>query len=87
MNSNKQLFKITYISILDGAKHTYMNIGFESYERAEREKDLLEKEYKKRWSEYSDDEIREMYINGTKMYISMFGRDFKVEPIKLRNYL
>lgn len=64
-----------------------MNIGFESPERAEREKDLLEKEYKKRWSEYSDDEIREMYINGKRMCISMYGRDFKVEPVKLKKSL
>jgi len=84
VSSSKQYWKLTYLSILDGQRHTYMNIAFESPERAQREQDALELEYQKRWSKWTDDEIRQMYINGTQMYVSIIGRDYEVEPIKLR---
>jgi hypothetical protein len=61
-----------------------MNIGFESPEAAQREADKLQVEYQKRWSEWTDDQIRQKYIDGEQMYVSIIGRDFKVEPIKLR---
>jgi hypothetical protein len=61
-----------------------MNIAFESPERAKAEQDILEKEYQKRWSKWTDDEIRQMYIDGHQMYVSIIGRDYKVEPVKLR---
>lgn len=61
-----------------------MNIGFESPEAAQRESDLLQKEYQKKWSKWTDDEIRQKYIDGTQMYVSIIGRDYKVEPIKLQ---
>jgi len=61
-----------------------MNVGFSSPEAAERERDLLIKEYEKRWKdEYTDEEIINMYLNDTVMYTSIIGRDYKVEPIKV----
>ena len=84
MSSSKQLWKLTYLSVLDFERHTYMNIGFESPEAAEREKKRLQEDYEKRWSKYTDEEIQQMWIQGTVMYVSMHGRDFEVEPIKLR---
>lgn len=80
----KQIWKLTYLSILDGKRHTYMSIGFESSERAKKEQDLLEKEYSERWSKWTDDEIRQMYIDGMRMYVSIIGRDYKVEPSKIK---
>ena len=82
--STKRYWKVTYLSILSGERETYMNIGFESPERAQRTIDQLIKEYDKRWSEYCDDKIRQMYIDGTVMYTPMIGREYKVELIKLR---
>jgi hypothetical protein len=61
-----------------------MDIGFSSPEAAQREADLLQREYEKRWKERTDDDIRQMYIDGIQMYVSMIGRDYKVEPIKLQ---
>ena len=60
-----------------------MSIGFESPESAQSEIDLLQKEYDKRWSEYSDDEIRRMEENGTVMYVAMIGRNYRIKPIKI----
>ncbi len=80
----KQIWKLTYFSILDFERHTYMNIGFESPEAAEREKKRLERDYEKQWSKHTDEDIQQMWTSGYVMYVSMFGRDFKVEPIKLR---
>ena len=80
----KQYWKLTYRSIIDGQRHGYMNVGFSSPEAAERERDLLIKEYEKRWKdEYTDEEIINMYLNDTVMYTSIIGRDYKVEPIKV----
>ena len=81
------LWKLTYLSILDGQRHTYMNIGFESPEAAEQERDKLQREYEKRWAQRTDDEIRQMYLNGIKMYTAMIAREYKIEPIKLRKVL
>jgi len=61
-----------------------MNIGFESPEAAQIEAEALQREYQKRWSHWTDDKIRQMYIDGTQMYVSIVGRDYKVEPIKLQ---
>lgn len=83
-NNKKTLCKLTYLSILDGLRHTYMNIGFDSPGAAQRELDLLKRDYDKKWKEYTDDYIRQMYMDGIQMYISMIGRDYKIEPIKLR---
>ena len=61
-----------------------MNIAFESPERAKSEQDKLEREYDKRWSKWTDDDIRQMWIDGTQMYVSIIGRDYAVEPVKLK---
>jgi len=60
-----------------------MNIGFDSPEQAQKEIDKLQKEYDKRWSGYTDEEIQHMCLNGTRACTSMVGRDYKVEPVKL----
>ena len=60
-----------------------MNIGFDSPEQAQREVDKLQKEYDKRWSDYTDEDIQLMSTNGIRTSTSMIGRDYKVEPIKL----
>ena len=85
VNLNNQYWYLTYYSILDHKRHKYMSIAFDSYEGAEREKTLLEEEYKKRWSQHTDEEIQQMWINGITMYVSMVGRDYKVEPAKFRS--
>lgn len=61
-----------------------MSIAFDSYESADREKNLLEEEYNKRWSQYTDEQIQNMHIAGMVMYVSMIGRDYKVEPAKFK---
>ena len=81
---NKELHKITYLSILDGKRHSYMNIGFESFEAAESEKIKLIRVYNKRWSNHTDVEIIKMEAAGIVMSTPMIGREYKIEKIKIK---
>lgn len=72
-------FQITYTDSRTGERITYMNIGFETKEAAEMEKNLLVREAKK---------YRKMSILGRVGFAraSIVGINFRIKKIKGRSF-
>jgi hypothetical protein len=76
------LWQITYTSIITGERQTYMNIGFETPERAKDEIERLKvaaKKYKKLY--YN---INESYAAGVYLPTAAIGKYWRVKKVKCK---
>lgn len=75
-----ELFKITFLNRLTHKRVHYLNIGFESKEKAQRELTRILRAQKKRY--YTTKELQALSRGANRA--SIVGTEFKVEPITLK---
>lgn len=75
-------YRITYTSVLDGLRHNYMNIGFDTHEEVQREVEALKRAYNSKWKHLTTQDIIDKYMAGRRIPISMLARDYKIVPIQ-----
>lgn len=78
------LYKISYLNIIKGSREAYMNTGFTSEESAQKELDILLRNYEKQKDLYTEEVIQRCLEKGVRIPIHIIGRDWKIEPWKLK---
>ena len=77
----KILYQIEYTNRLTGKENTYMNVGFESEESAQREIGLLKKQQSKK--HFSIEELMRMENQYIRSW--MVAENWKIKPVSV-NY-
>ena len=78
-------YQITYTSMLDGCRHTYMNVGFECKDRAQNELKLLMKAAKKFKKDYPDwDHQKESQYDLLYVSAAQIGKYWRIKKVSIK---